>query len=302
MIPIIVSRKLVALLSALVVVSSVSADGVWSSGAYRYDGAGNITAIGNHTYGHDAVGRFTGHERDFDTAAPTGISASLDAMHARYYTAVTGRFLSVDPVLDIREALTEPQLWNRYTYVTNNPLKFTDPDGRYRTFYKEKAMTSENLRMDENTPVIVKGAFYVQGGLVGLVAGEAIAVAGGQGLLAAAGRKMFEWGVRATPLLNVLRKWGAGETGAPSLPFGISNKGLNHALKHLDQFQALDRSFDQNRMIALAAKIVADGDNLVGTPGGRTVYEQVVKVGDELVKVRVIVNPEGNLRSVHIRP
>jgi hypothetical protein len=41
-----------------------------------------------------------------------------------------GRFLSVDPVLDREKALKEPQRWNRYSYVINNPLRFRDPDGR----------------------------------------------------------------------------------------------------------------------------------------------------------------------------
>src|SRR5207253_5966080 len=32
----------------------------------------------------------------------------------------------------IKEALHEPQMWNRYAYVTNNPLKYIDPNGRER--------------------------------------------------------------------------------------------------------------------------------------------------------------------------
>jgi RHS repeat-associated protein len=65
---------------------------------------------------------FTGHERD--EAADV---LQLDYMHARYYSAALGRFVSVDPVIG---KPTVPQSWNRYAYVTNNPIAKTDPDGR----------------------------------------------------------------------------------------------------------------------------------------------------------------------------
>jgi uncharacterized protein RhaS with RHS repeats len=50
-------------------------------------------------------------------------------MHARYYDANLGRFLSVDPK-ERRTSATRPQEWNRYAYALNNPLKYVDPDGR----------------------------------------------------------------------------------------------------------------------------------------------------------------------------
>jgi len=49
-------------------------------------------------------------------------------MHARYYDPSMGRFLSVDPMCGL---LDRPQGWNRYAYVMNNPLMYTDPTGRY---------------------------------------------------------------------------------------------------------------------------------------------------------------------------
>ena len=70
--------------------------------------------------------KFTGHERDI----VAGDGHTLDYMHARFYTASMGRFLSVDPSLDIEKMIRQPQMWNRYAYVTNNPLRYTDPDGR----------------------------------------------------------------------------------------------------------------------------------------------------------------------------
>ncbi|MCX6545915.1 MAG: RHS repeat-associated core domain-containing protein [Acidobacteria bacterium] len=65
---------------------------------------------------------FTGHERDAETG--------LDYFGARYYRASVGRFSTVDPELSVKEAQVDPQRWNRYAYVTNNPLKYTDPDGK----------------------------------------------------------------------------------------------------------------------------------------------------------------------------
>ncbi len=64
--------------------------------------------------------QFTGHERD---------SSTLDYMHARYYFPFAGRFLSVDPTWESAD-LGKPQTWNRYSYVLNNPVNMTDPDGR----------------------------------------------------------------------------------------------------------------------------------------------------------------------------
>ncbi len=71
--------------------------------------------------------KFTGHERDVGSLGANG----LDYMHARYYDSNVGRFLSVDPGA---YHLEEPQSWNRYAYVANNPIAFSDPDGRERPY------------------------------------------------------------------------------------------------------------------------------------------------------------------------
>jgi len=71
--------------------------------------------------------KFTGHERD--TTFSNDLDY-LDYMHARYYNPTTGRFLSMDPVVDIAFAMLNPQSWNRYSYVRNNPINRTDPTGK----------------------------------------------------------------------------------------------------------------------------------------------------------------------------
>jgi RHS repeat-associated protein len=66
--------------------------------------------------------RFGGKERDAETG--------FDYFGARYYASGNGRFTTVDPAVPLSAALQDPQLWNRYTYVRNSPLRYTDPDGR----------------------------------------------------------------------------------------------------------------------------------------------------------------------------
>jgi hypothetical protein len=46
------------------------------------------------------------------------------------YSASLGRFTGCDPVYVSKEHTVNPQRWNLYVYVVNNPLVLTDPDGR----------------------------------------------------------------------------------------------------------------------------------------------------------------------------
>jgi hypothetical protein len=49
-------------------------------------------------------------------------------MNGRIYDAELGRFLSPDPFVQVPEY---SQNFNRYTYVLNNPLSYTDPTGHF---------------------------------------------------------------------------------------------------------------------------------------------------------------------------
>ncbi|WP_444895336.1 RHS repeat domain-containing protein [Microbulbifer sp. SSSA005] len=61
---------------------------------------------------------YTGHEHLDRTG--------LIHMNGRIYDPTLGRFLSPDPLV---QAPSYSQSWNRYSYVFNNPLSFTDPSG-----------------------------------------------------------------------------------------------------------------------------------------------------------------------------
>jgi RHS repeat-associated protein len=93
------------------------------------------------TTGLEEAMKFTGHERDLE-GTPDRLD-DLDYMHARYFSPVLGRFLSVDPVLG---DTSSSQNWNRYSYVWNNPLNAVDPLGA--TVFLV-AYTTGNSRGDE---------------------------------------------------------------------------------------------------------------------------------------------------------
>ena len=64
---------------------------------------------------------YTGKERDAESG--------LDYFGARYYGSTMGRFMSPDePFVD--QSPGDPQSWNLYSYVRNNPLTNVDPDGQ----------------------------------------------------------------------------------------------------------------------------------------------------------------------------
>lgn len=50
-------------------------------------------------------------------------------MNARVYDPLLGRFISPDPFIENAGSLQE---FNRYTYVNNNPLAYTDPTGHFK--------------------------------------------------------------------------------------------------------------------------------------------------------------------------
>lgn len=76
-------------------------------GGYRLPPGVNLTDQG-----------FTGHLHNNDLG--------LIYMNARYYLPGVGRFASADTIVPDPK---NPQQFNRYSYVTNNPLRFNDPTG-----------------------------------------------------------------------------------------------------------------------------------------------------------------------------
>jgi RHS repeat-associated protein len=79
---------------------------------------GDGLTCGNSTQ-YPTEHHFTGKERDAESGN--------DYFIARYYESSMGRFMSPDDGSD--QDPDDPQSWNLYSYVRNNPLADTDPDG-----------------------------------------------------------------------------------------------------------------------------------------------------------------------------
>ncbi|MEW5976651.1 MAG: RHS repeat-associated core domain-containing protein [Acidobacteriota bacterium] len=82
-----------------------------------YGGRSAIAGYGATDLRH----KFTAKERDPES--------NLDYFGARYFSGAQGRFTSADG-FDYDSVLSDPQSWNKYAYVRNNPLRYVDPNGR----------------------------------------------------------------------------------------------------------------------------------------------------------------------------
>ncbi|MEX2247979.1 MAG: polymorphic toxin type 33 domain-containing protein [Dehalococcoidia bacterium] len=115
------------------------------------DDAGNVTA--SHKYWPFGAERelsgdgratdrwYTGQkEEDFD-------GLGLYNYRARMYSTLIGRFVSVDPIVG---RPFDPQSWNPYTYVRNNPLSYVDPFGLTPECFMFCTGSPSQLMLDED--------------------------------------------------------------------------------------------------------------------------------------------------------
>jgi len=104
--------------------------------------------------------------------------ALYQIMVARYYSSSLARFMAVDPGDDTD--LEDPQSWNKYAYVRNNPINNTDPTGQFFETAFDVAMAVVSVKQAISNPslgniagavldvaaVVVPGAPAVGGRLI----------------------------------------------------------------------------------------------------------------------------------------
>ncbi|MEP6652282.1 MAG: RHS repeat-associated core domain-containing protein [Myxococcales bacterium] len=156
---------------------------------------------------------FTGQEQIPDVG--------LVNMNGRVYDPVLGRFLSPDPNVQFRDNL---QNYNRYSYVGNNPLRYTDPTGYFWSelgqFFEKtfsNPMTDVELGLGIGACVVSSVACLVVGIELAVFNSE-IAIANGAGVGETIGLNAFGLGIG-------LMAGGVGADGSPlmGLLFGSAS-------------------------------------------------------------------------------
>jgi RHS repeat-associated protein len=208
--------------------------------------------------GADAPYRFTGKELDV---------SGLSYFGARYYDALTGRFISVDPLYAEKSArgVEQPHRLNTYLYALGNPLKYTDPDGRDALDVVHTALSMASLvpgptgSIASGLNALAYGAEgkYAQAGIsaIGIIPGAAqmykaykiaqVSKAGGSALVLG---KMGEY----TKLARDLTK-----SGVKASAFTTSKKNYDALVasgRHIKQnIRYITKAMEQHRTIVIAS-------------------------------------------------
>jgi RHS repeat-associated protein len=138
---------------------------------YHFDHLGSVTAISDETgnvvdsaWGNETNATIMGYDPWGKRRSPDGKATDstkyepevghreftshemiptigLINMNGRVYDPGVGRFLSADPNI---QSVSDQQSYNRYSYVLNNPLKYTDPTG-FRTHHVFSDQTDQTI-------------------------------------------------------------------------------------------------------------------------------------------------------------
>ena len=79
-----------------------------------------------YPYGGLRSGGITTTDKQFTGQQNEGTAFGLYDYGARFYSTVTGQFLSPDPKV---QSTYDPLCWDRYAYAQDNPLRYVDPTG-----------------------------------------------------------------------------------------------------------------------------------------------------------------------------
>ncbi|MFD5324010.1 RHS repeat-associated core domain-containing protein [Streptomyces sp. NPDC127092] len=180
----------------------------------------------------------------------------LTHLGAREYDPALGRFLSVDPVID----MLDPLQMQGYNYGYNNPLVFTDPDG----LWGWSDVTHATLDVVGMVPVVGEGADLVNAGIyaaegdwenAALSAASAVPVAGN----VATGAK---WAKNANKVIDGAQAAGKKADDAPSLSKQAPPTKEAPAKKQENNNRKKDKDDDEEYVVLYHGTTLAAAKNI----------------------------------------
>ncbi len=116
--------------------------------------------------GGQAYVQFTSYGNSWTVADGENSGGSLDDFTFRRYSPGQGRWISPDPAGLGSVNPSNPQSWNRYSYVLNNPLINTDPDGLDCVYLNDAGDDVESIDHDSDAGECTgndNGGYWVPG-------------------------------------------------------------------------------------------------------------------------------------------
>jgi len=103
-----------------------------NNNSYSYDSFGNVVKHASERYSYAPYGTLTDgvidNVNEYGYKGEVHDSASLQYLRARYYNTTLSQFISEDTYTGNDN---NPLSQNRYTFVSNNPYKYSDPSGNF---------------------------------------------------------------------------------------------------------------------------------------------------------------------------
>jgi RHS repeat-associated protein len=206
--------------------------------------------------GTDTARKFTGKERDGESG--------LDNFGARYNSSWMGRFMTPDePFMDQHPG--DPQSWNLYSYVRNNPTNMIDPTGlcaQYNSTYEDD---DGNYVIHRDSGPCPSPSLFEIGAWFGrpdypqqTYTDAKLAALGQAGRMAEPGVNLAATGLRAFGWIASAGLMAVAECGAAGSSCSVGGTALG-LVPGLRQLKALGLAVREERAIAGVLKQIAAG-------------------------------------------
>jgi RHS repeat-associated protein len=154
-------------------------DHLGSSSVVTNASGAKVQDLAYYPYGQTRINTGTVDVHHKYTSQELDDSTGLYFYNARYYDPVLGRFIQADTIIPNG---ADPQAFNRYSYVRNNPINLVDPSG-HRWGTLDRIMdrgrrvvhnTADAVRENERVQVAVGVGLQVFGGPMGMAGGSVL--------------------------------------------------------------------------------------------------------------------------------